>query len=145
MSNKILWYHGTDKKSYENIKLNGFNAGTYFAKDLDAAICMGGPYVFTVVSDEHDCWEWITPVDIASDKIHSIRYYTTKLLHYSPDQQRNLIYPNNDYCTNCSGKGEMEYKEDGHHLLPSGSSFKQNRNIVVCEVCNGHGKIIKDY
>lgn len=58
MGSFIAW-HGTNVEGYKGIKnLGFFKNGTYFARHLEDAIGMGGPYVFAVVfKDGKDVWK----------------------------------------------------------------------------------------
>ena len=143
---KKLWFHGTNEQGYKGIlESNHFKAGTYFTPYFDTAISMGGEYVFAVVLDiDSDYWEWISPTDMfVANYLHSIRKVQIELIHYDSDKQNYLVRDDDkDYCTFCNGHGELNYPNDGHHLLPGGAGFGgRTWEIEVCQVCHGYGTI----
>lgn len=138
-----IWYHGTNEEGYNTIISSGyFKAGTYFTPYFDSAICMGGGYVFAILREAEpstSCWEWISDEVISTEGVHSIRKVGIELLHYNKKIQHQLLHENEETCHVCDGYGELTYPDDGHHLLPGGSSFNTPREIVVCPYCEGYG------
>jgi DnaJ-class molecular chaperone len=139
------WYHGTIKKYVNSIKKNGFDKGTYFTQYFDSAFTMGGPYVFSVYFKETPTkyWEYISTEVISPNRIESLRFITTKLLYYNKEISRQLkkddLKNGEKFCEKCNGHGELTYRDNGHHLLPRGCSWKNRRKIVACPDCNGYG------
>ena len=60
----VICYHGTDKENAENIGVNGFKQGTYFATHLEDALEFGGEYIFEVMFNTalseipYKDWDW---------------------------------------------------------------------------------------
>lgn len=140
------WYHGTTKKNYRKIKKEGLKAGTYFTPSLHSAIAMGGPYVFGIVLDRDSTsyWEWISDREFKT--FHYILKCDIKLLYYDKNESRKFQEEFQEeqgrvICETCKGHGEIDYPDDGHHLLPRGSSWKNNRKIKACPVCKGFGGV----
>jgi hypothetical protein len=56
---KLVCFHGTNKKAAELILEEGFNIGTYFAFHLEDAIEYGGNYIFEVLFEiEKQGWQF---------------------------------------------------------------------------------------
>jgi hypothetical protein len=144
--NKLyLWYHGTTKENYLSILEKGFVIGTCFTPQLSSALSYGGPYVFGVLlthDPENSYWEWITPEVIPPERIYYLLHYrNVDLLYYNQKESLRWRYANEeDTCTVCDGRGELNYPNDGHHLLPGGGKFS-NRKIQVCPTCKGYGSL----
>jgi hypothetical protein len=45
---QVVWFHGTSKENGEIISREGFKPGTWFARHMEDAVALGGPYVFFV-------------------------------------------------------------------------------------------------
>ena len=154
-----LWYHGTSRENADKILVEGFREGTYFAQNVDDALCMGGAYVFAVSfssSQTSSCWQWGTPSAIPSERIHSLRRFEVELLQFNPDEARKLEHASFIHwykevagrdvqtCSTCDGDGEMGIVHDGRGLLPCGSpEAAQEDDTIVCPDCRGHGVIDK--
>jgi len=53
-----ILYHGTSKENADKILKEGFNKYTYFAKNLNDALMMGGEYVFGVAFKHYKAPDW---------------------------------------------------------------------------------------
>jgi len=140
-----IWYHGTTRRGYKEILRGGLKTGSYLTPHLDSAIAMGGKYVFAVYlrEDPSNYWEWVSEGDFT--EFYFIMKYRARLLYYNPEEFLRIkaIHAEEEGCKpcrRCKGLGELTYKNDGHHLLPKGCSFRKRRKIIVCSECNGWGR-----
>lgn len=147
--NDRIWFHGTDRKGYESIKKNGLEIGSYITPDLQAALTMGGEYIFMFIYREPNKNEWQARIKEPITEFVAIIKYTDEMLYYNENlwEQRHIqqhIAEHGNYCDKCNGHGELKYNtKDGHQVRISGSRF-DNKNpypheVVVCDVCNGYG------
>jgi hypothetical protein len=79
-----IWFHGTDLKAAEQIRREGFRAGSWFAEALEDALEFGGKVVFEVALDhrpvEDGNWQMCIADIVPFDAIVSItRYHTGKI------------------------------------------------------------------
>jgi hypothetical protein len=136
----IIAYHGTTQEKADIIIKEGFSVGMYFTSRFEAAIYVGGPYVFGVLFKEQPSgWEWKSYEPIGIGRIVFLQKITLENILYNPKANRYLRISNmNRPCPNCEGRGEIGYPDDGQHLLPCGSMT--NRGIM-CPVCFGFGDL----
>lgn len=96
MSLKIC-YHGTDQRAAGGIRWKGFREGTYFARHLEDAIEMGGPYVFAVVFNEAELpptWQFICRNIIPPDRIVYHRTYAVQDVTVNQDLWDEVLQSN---------------------------------------------------
>lgn len=88
-------YHGTDKKASEKILQKGFKAWTYFARDLQDSLAMGGDHVFRVtICDDGlspDWWQTMDPKPICLDRIVELTRYDTEQLYVDEALQKRVF------------------------------------------------------
>jgi len=93
----IFLYHGTKFKYTANrILKEGFQARSYFAKDLGDAIEFGGKYVFMVVfieSDIPDNWQVICANPISADRIMNLSLFKENKI-YKNESLRKKVFAN---------------------------------------------------
>jgi hypothetical protein len=149
-------FHGTIRKNYKKILKEGIKKYSFFTPFRDTAVSMGGPYVFGVdfpnVTDQMLCdggWEWCCQESIPTNKIEYIVKIKVKILKYNSklmlENRKKVIDedPERNWCPTCTSHEELTYLDDGHWLLPTGSSFshcnyksRKTNRIIPCPVCN---------
>jgi len=84
---KILAYHGTNKKAADSILKNGFNKGSWFAYHLEDALAFGGNYVFVVWFDKKKFnntgkkdWQFWTQERISVESIKSLKRFDISII-----------------------------------------------------------------
>lgn len=92
-----ICYHGTDDKTAEIIKAQGFNPGTYFGRHLEDALFMGGEYIFEVVfktKEIPDNWQFRIKEKVVPIRI--VRHYRLmKSEFYSNEYLVDIILKSN--------------------------------------------------
>lgn len=139
------WWHGTTGDKATSILVAGFQPCTYFANDGYTALCMGGPFVFGVlfpISTETAQWEYRPSERIGPERIYTLLHFErVRLLHYSSVEFRRLrqsFHAEIPICAQCNGFVDLNYADDGHHLLPGGTSFRKNSSAKFdpCPKCS---------
>jgi hypothetical protein len=105
----VVLYHGTKFKYVaDQILKVGFKTWTFFSRDLNDALRMGGKYVFTVVFDKADIpdnWQVRCENQIPPDRIIQLYRFpgVPPLVHTNKKLLKDifnhaLTHPGNDYC-----------------------------------------------
>lgn len=91
-----ICYHGTSEENANSIQKNGFNHGSWFAKNLQDALAFGGSYIFEVAFEKPlpDHWQFHAEIVIPPERIVSQKVYTQKLI-FENSELRNKVFESN--------------------------------------------------
>ena len=95
-----ICYHGTDEACAKSILVDGFELGTYFAKNLADSIGFGGEWVFEVMFYQDEIenvdWQFSTPTAIRPDRIVTLKSYSIIEIQHDEELRKDIFESHED-------------------------------------------------